>query len=95
MTATRQSQVEDHFLDLVLDDDELVRAEFDALIAATWESPCEPPQHKSGPPVGGWAAAPPPARWPRRPGLPIARTVRTRRPQGRQRGPPHRWIGVS
>jgi hypothetical protein len=51
MTATRQSQVEDHFLDLVLDDDELVRAEFDALIAATWESPCEPPQHKSGPPA--------------------------------------------
>jgi hypothetical protein len=66
-----------------------MRAEFDALIAASWESPCEPHLDKPCPPVGGWAARPPP-RWPRRPGIPLGR-VPPRRPEGRARGPPQRW----
>jgi hypothetical protein len=89
MTATQQ-QVPDQvevFVDLVLGDDDLVRAEFDALIAACWETPCEPPHRRPSPPAGGWAARPP-HRGPRRPGLLLDATGPTRRPHGRERGPP-------
>jgi hypothetical protein len=76
------------FADLVLGDDDWVRAEFDALVAACWESPCEPPLDKPCPPVDGWAARPPPG-WPRRPGIPLG-LVPPRRPDGRERAPPQR-----
>jgi hypothetical protein len=74
------------FVDLVFGDDELVRDEFDALIAACWEEPCEPPTRRPCPSVGAWAGRPP-LRWPRRVGLWRDRVPR-RRPHGRQRGPP-------
>ena len=88
MTATRQRTVDEAevFVDLVLGDDELVRAEFDALIAACWESPCEPPPAKLCPPGGAWAARLP-SRRPRRPGIQLG-PVPLRRPHGRERGPP-------
>ncbi len=90
MTQTTQQQREeaDVFLDLALADDELVRAEFDALIAACWEAPSEPPLDKPCPPVGGWAARPPPSR-PHPPGI-LVDQMPTRRPLSRERGPPHR-----
>lgn len=79
------------FVDLVLSDDELVRAEFDALVAACWEAPCEPPTRRPCPSVGAWAERPS-RRWSRRVGLPHGHVPR-RRPHGRQRGPPpHRSI---
>ncbi|MEV0284798.1 hypothetical protein AB0H36_11860 [Kribbella sp. NPDC050820] len=74
------------FVDLVLGDDELVRAEFDALIAACWEAPCGPPTRRRSPSVGDWAERPP-RRWPRRGGLWRGR-VPSARPDARQRGPP-------
>ena len=89
MKATDTQQTLDQaevFVDLVLGDDDLVRAEFDALIAACWESPCEPARRRPCPPVGAWADRPPP-RWPRRPGIPLG-PVPLRRPEGRARGPP-------
>ncbi|MDX6237983.1 MAG: hypothetical protein QOG10_2798 [Kribbellaceae bacterium] len=89
MRATSTQQLLDQaevFVDLVLGDDDLVRAEFDALIAACWESPCEPPTGRPCPPAGAWAARPPP-RWPRRPGSRLG-FAPTRRPQRRERGPP-------
>jgi hypothetical protein len=88
MTPTTQ-QVRDEaeaFLDLALADDDLVRAEFDALIAACWESPCEPPLDKPCPPGGGWAPRLPP-RWSRGHRTPVGR-VMLRRTDGRGRGPP-------
>jgi hypothetical protein len=86
-TAPRSTEA-DVFVELVYDDAELVRAEFDALIAACWESPCEPPLGKACPPDGGWAGRPSlPAL--QRPGLPAA-PARRHQPEGRQRGPPPR-----
>ena len=89
MSATSTQHALDEaeaFVDLVLADDELVRAEFDALIADCWEEPCEPPTRLPSPSVGAWAERPP-HRWPRRVGLRDSRIPR-RRPHGRQRGPP-------
>jgi hypothetical protein len=89
MTATTARPTEaDVFAELVYDDAELVRAEFDALIAACWESPCEPPLGNACPPDGGWAGRPP-LPTPQRPGLP-ATSAPDRHPEGRQRGPPPR-----
>jgi hypothetical protein len=90
MTMTTQQTLDEAevFLDLALADDELVRAEFDALIAACWESPCEPPRDKTSPPDRAWAARPP-SRWPRRGGSPLGPGL-ARRPLGRGRGPPVR-----
>jgi hypothetical protein len=91
MTATNQQQTlaeTEVFIDLVLGDDDLVRAEFDALIAASWESPSEPPRRKLSPPGGGWAGRP--HRWPPRYRSPLADSVPARRPHSRQRGPPPR-----
>jgi hypothetical protein len=89
MTTTTPRPTEaDVFAELVYDDVELVRAEFDALIAACWESPSEPPLGKPCPPDGGWAGRPP-LPIPRRPGLPAAPALH-RPPEGRQRGPPPR-----
>jgi hypothetical protein len=64
-TSTERTLDEaDVFTDLVLADDELVREEFDALIAACWEAPCEPPTRMPGPAAGPWAWRPP-RRWSR------------------------------
>ncbi|MFF0344751.1 hypothetical protein [Kribbella sp. NPDC004875] len=90
MTATdRQQTIAEAFTDLVLDDDDLLRAEFDALIAASWESPSEPPHRNPSPPHGGWAGRPPhqpppPQR------SPLTRSTPARKPQSRQRSPPGR-----
>jgi hypothetical protein len=90
MTVTTQQTLDEDevFLDLALADDDLVRAEFDALIAACWESPCEPPRDKTSPPAGAWAPRPP-SMWPRPPVGPLG-PVPARRPLGRERGPPLR-----
>ncbi|TDU83916.1 hypothetical protein EV138_6380 [Kribbella voronezhensis] len=88
MTAIHQrTPVDEVFLDLVLDDSDLLRAEFDALITACWETPCQPPRRKLCPPVGGWAAPRPAARSQRDGFLPTDMSP-ARPPRGRQRGPP-------
>ncbi|WP_112238767.1 hypothetical protein [Kribbella monticola] len=88
MTAVqRRTPVDEVFLDLVLDDSDLLRAEFDALITASWETPCQPPRRKLCPPAGGWGA-PPPGTRSEHDGFRPAGTSPTRPPQGRQRGPP-------
>ena len=91
MTAIQQQTLDEAevFVDLVLGDDDWVRAEFDALIADCWESPCEPPRRKPCPPAGGWAALPP-GRWPRGPRVPLGAEVHSHRPEGRGRDPPVR-----
>lgn len=86
MTDTQQLLDEEAFLDLTLADDELMRAEFDALIAACWESPCDPPLDKPCPPGKGPTARSP-SPWTRRPAVPLD-LVPPRRPYGRARGPP-------
>lgn len=91
MTAIQQQTLDETgvFVDLVLGDDDLVRAEFDALIADCWETPCEPSRRQPCPPAGGWAAWPP-GRWPRWHRIPLAATAPTCRPEGRGRDPPGR-----
>jgi len=76
--------VEDAFLDLVCQDDELLRAEFDALIAASWHTPPPPPPAPSDPArrPPGWPPAPPGE--PR----PLRQTVREAPRLRRQRSPP-------
>jgi hypothetical protein len=81
--------IRDAFLDLVFQDEDLVRAEFDAIVAAAWPEPPAPPppaappapdDHPAGAPVShGW--------WP--PGgrrMTLPEPARPRR--GRQRAPP-------
>ena len=87
MTVDTQ-QLDEAFLDLTLADGELLRAEFDALIAASWESPSEPPVDKPCPPGGGRPARPPSRRVRR--GAPALEPVLSRRTDGRARGPPER-----
>jgi hypothetical protein len=88
MPGTEQLAAETEvFIDLVVGDDDLVRAEFDALIAACWESPCEPPPDKSSPPSGAWEARPQPW-WLCLPGTRLGRAP-TRQSDGRGRDPPH------
>jgi hypothetical protein len=90
MTAANEQQTiadAEVFVDLVLADDDLMRAEFDALMAACWESPSEPPRCKPSPPSGGWAGRPP-HRWPPWHRSILIGTVPARRPRSRQRGPP-------
>ena len=87
MTVDTQ-QLHEAFLDLTLADDELVRAEFDALIAACWESPSEPPLDKPCPPRGGQPAQPQPRRVRRR--IRAPEWVLPQRPDGRARSPPRR-----
>ncbi|MGW7680843.1 hypothetical protein ACWGID_08915 [Kribbella sp. NPDC054772] len=87
MPETEQAVAEaDIFLDLALSDNDLVRAEFDALIAASWDSPCEPPPDIPTPSARAWGAPPQPW-WPR---LPHSLACRgpARRPVGRGRSPP-------
>jgi hypothetical protein len=75
----------DAFLDLVLSDDDLMRAEFDALVAATWDAPPPPPPARPAPGdrPPAWPSSPAPAPTgpvDRRP--PIRRITRQRSPPG-------------
>jgi hypothetical protein len=74
----------DAFLDVVCGDPELLRAEFDDLVAACWDdSPPEPPTRQRRPPP-----IPRPRRWP---GPPARLAIQATVPSGgwaRQRGPP-------
>jgi len=82
-------EVEEEFLALVYADEELLRAEFDALIAATWGQPRQPagPRRASRP-------TPPPRRRPRpkfaRPGPMRAPHYPGAEGRTRQRAPPDR-----
>ncbi|WP_433304033.1 hypothetical protein ACQP2F_13735 [Actinoplanes sp. CA-030573] len=84
--APAGAAVRDAFIDLVCQDEGLLRAEFDALIAASWQTPPDspPPAPPRRPPPG----AGPPARR----GVQRGRTFRgntpARRHDRRQRGPP-------
>jgi hypothetical protein len=83
------NEVEEKFLALVYADEELLRAEFDALIAATWDQPRQPagPRRASRP-------TPPPRRRPRpefaRPGPMRAQHYPGAEARTRQRAPPDR-----
>jgi hypothetical protein len=82
-------EVEEEFLALVYADEELLRAEFDALIAATWGQPRQParPRRASRP-------TPPPRRRPRpefaQPGPMRAQHDPGAEGRTRQRAPPDR-----
>jgi hypothetical protein len=84
--CTKSVDISESFIDLVCQDEELLRAEFDALIAAGWDTPSQPP------PVAPRAERPrPPGRpGPARgaPGLRPARTCPPRPGPGRSRSPP-------
>lgn len=41
--------IDDAFLDIICHDEELLRAEFDALVAASWDEPPPPPPPPAGP----------------------------------------------
>lgn len=76
----------DTFLDLVFEDPELVRAEFDDLIAACWDdSPPSPPSRRRRP-----APQPRSAPRPASQAGPGATTTALRNAEARQRGPPGR-----
>ncbi|MEV6605692.1 hypothetical protein [Kutzneria sp. NPDC051319] len=82
--SVADDRVGDEFLDLLCADDELVRAEFDAIIAAEWSTPPDPAEPRP--------AAMPPSDVP--PTLPARRgrrgTVDRRWP--RARSPPERVL---
>jgi hypothetical protein len=75
--------VDEVFLDLVTHDDDLVRAEFDALIAASWDAPPPPPPAVPAPAdrPPGWPAPGPtdPPRLADR-SVPVSRPIRQRSP---------------
>jgi hypothetical protein len=83
-TAHVDQTIDDAFLDLVSRDDDLVRAEFDGLVAACWQDPPPsfpaPPRPHGRPPA--WPA-PPPAQPPAPAPVPPPAPAR-----GRQRSPP-------
>lgn len=90
---TRSDRVFDEFIDLICQDDELVRDEFETLVAACWDL---------APPPAGPPAPPRPARRP--PGWPVASATDIcpdppppwpplRRRWNRQRSPPDRLQG--
>jgi hypothetical protein len=41
--------IDDAFLDIICHDEELLRAEFEALVAASWDDPPPPPPPPAGP----------------------------------------------
>jgi hypothetical protein len=85
-TATR-----DAFLDVVCRDEELLRAEFEAIIGASWPGSSEPPASPPPAPPGPADRQPP---GPERPDWPAPSTRAARLPvpprlwRGRQRSPP-------
>jgi len=89
--AADTRSVEDQFLDLLLADDELLRAEFDAIIAAEWPSP----PSTTSPRRGAAHRHPGQPYTHRRGGAPVAGAVARPRHPGiggwaRQRSPPPR-----
>jgi hypothetical protein len=85
-------ETRDAFLSLLCQDDELVRAEFDAIIAAAWSTEPPPPPPVPAPPgpddrPTGWPIG---SGWPERPGRTARLPVPPRRLRGRQRSPPMR-----
>lgn len=83
--------VDDAFLDLIYGDEEFLRAEFDALISASWDPP--PPRPPALPEPAdrppGWPAAPTPDAAPTTPAWPRP----SRRRLTRQRAPPPGFVG--
>jgi hypothetical protein len=90
----RADRCDDEFVDLICQDDELVRAEFDALVAACWDI-APPPARPPAPPRPAWRppgwpveslrnVAPPPP-----PSPPLGRRY------NRQRSPPNRRTAAS
>lgn len=80
------STVDEEFLDLILADDDLLQAEFDAIVAASWSDLDRPPPRPKSPPppagppgralaMRGWVQNPH-RRWP------------DLRSQARERSPP-------
>jgi hypothetical protein len=77
----------DEFLDLVLGDEELLRAEFEGIIAASWRPPTPPP---APPEPADRQPLPLPASLPE---FVVRRwTTPLIAPSTRERSPPHRWI---
>ncbi|GGN95074.1 hypothetical protein GCM10010112_84980 [Actinoplanes lobatus] len=78
--------VQDAFIDLVCQDDDLLRAEFDALVAASWHTPPgpPPPAPPRRPPPGAAHSATPAIHT----GRPYTGGTPTRRQDRRQRAPP-------
>jgi hypothetical protein len=83
-TANVDRTIDDAFLDLVSRDDDFVRAEFDALVAACWQDPAPPPPAPPRPHgrAPAWPAPPPPEPPGPAPFVPPAPI------RGRQRSPP-------
>lgn len=83
MAPVRQTLEQDEFLAMLCADEELLRAEFEAIIEASWDEPAPPARPKGRP-------GPPPDRAGRRDGA----TVHRQRPHplgdasARQRSPP-------
>jgi len=87
VTSTPAAEAkQDAFIDLICQDDDLLRAEFDALIAASWDPPpaAPPPAPPRRPPPG---AGPPAAAF-IDPGRPYVGGTPTRWHHRRQRAPP-------
>jgi hypothetical protein len=84
--AAAGTAVRDAFVDLICQDDDLVRAEFDALVAASWHTPPgpPPPAPPRRPPPGAAPPATPVVDGGR---LPAGRAP-ARRHGRRQRSPP-------
>lgn len=82
-------RLDTEFLDLVLADEDLLRAEFDAIIQATWSPPpASPPASPSRCDRPGRRGAPQPRSQPRNE-IEAAGGLESRRsPRARQRSPP-------
>ena len=93
LEAPAGSAVRDAFVDLICQDDDLVRAEFDALVAASWDTPPgpPPPAPPRRPPAGADHSVTPVVDAAR----PYAGTSPVRRRDRRQRGPPPPSLGTA
>src|SRR4029450_7226754 len=72
LDGNRQVEEVDEFLALVCSDEELLRAEFEAIVEAAWSSPPPPdptPRRRAEPPPGGAVRTPLPASGPVGPDL--------------------------
>jgi hypothetical protein len=84
--CTRSADISESFIELVCQDEEWLRAEFDALIAAGWDTPSQ------SPPTAPRAERPRPPGRPgpahSAPGFRPARSCSPRPSTGRSRSPP-------
>jgi len=78
----------DAFLDAVLHDEDLLRAEFDAIVADAWPEPPAPPPPAAPSTPGDRPAAPPASPGPWAPPTWRTSLPEPRRRFGRQRSPP-------